>query len=141
LEDEDMGDNFDVKIFEDPVFGTPIFEVISGESMCPAEEGTVAREKMQISAKTSSITGVPDGEPAVFEITLSNLSPVGECSELTFEPSDSSNLFGLRMKAFGREFSGTTFHCLAYTAKTIRVEVWRGPGKFFHLLMMHHVAL
>jgi len=141
LEDEDMGDNFDVKIFEDPVFGTPIFEVISGESMCPAEEGTVAREKMQISAKTSSITGVPDGEPAVFEITLSNLSPVGECSELTFEPSDSSNLFGLRMKAFGREFSGTTFHCLAYTAKTIRVEVWRGPSKFFHLLMMHHVAL
>jgi hypothetical protein len=126
-----MGDNFDVKVYADPVFGTPIFHTIAGESMCPAEEGTVARQKMQISAKTSSITGIPDGQPAVFEITLSNLSPLSECSKLKFLPSDSSNPFGLVLKAFGRDFDGKIFDCLAYDAQTVNVEVWRGPGQCF----------
>ena len=130
LEDQNLGDSFDIKVYKDPVYGTPIFETISGESMCPAEEGTVQREKVQISAKTASIKNIPNGEAAVFEITLSNLSPVGECSELMFKLMDQTNPFGLRTLAFGKPLTDLVFPCLEYASKTIFLEVWRGPTMY-----------
>lgn len=33
-----------VQVYEDPVYGTAVFETLSGMSMCPHEDGTLARE-------------------------------------------------------------------------------------------------
>ncbi|MBT7430586.1 MAG: hypothetical protein HN783_12320, partial [Ilumatobacter sp.] len=39
LSDDDPGDNFSVDVLKDPVYGTPVFRLISGESQCPWEPG------------------------------------------------------------------------------------------------------
>lgn len=37
LSDDDFGDNFTVNIKNDPVYGTPVFDMVSGASSCPYE--------------------------------------------------------------------------------------------------------
>jgi hypothetical protein len=37
LSDDDFGDNFTVNIKNDPVYGTPVFDLVSGASSCPYE--------------------------------------------------------------------------------------------------------
>ena len=41
LRDDTIGDQFDVAVFRDPIFGTPIFKVLSGRSACPHVKNTV----------------------------------------------------------------------------------------------------
>eukprot|EP00121_Abeoforma_whisleri_P001884 Awhi_evm1s1688 len=50
LADKDLGDKFDVEIYEDPIYGTPVFELKAGISKCPHEAGTVSREKVFLRA-------------------------------------------------------------------------------------------
>ena len=38
------GDYFAVRVTEDPVFGTPVFTTMGGQSKCPGETGTTRRE-------------------------------------------------------------------------------------------------
>ncbi|MFN9114119.1 MAG: hypothetical protein ACK5XN_28970, partial [Bacteroidota bacterium] len=45
LADDDPGDAFSVDILNDPVFGTPVFKIKSGQSSCPWEKGTASRDK------------------------------------------------------------------------------------------------
>eukprot|EP01035_Chromulina_nebulosa_P063886 gene63886-87375_t len=44
LDDVDYGDYFAVRITEDPVYGTPVFTTMGGQSKCPGESGTNRRE-------------------------------------------------------------------------------------------------
>ncbi len=44
LDDNEQGDYFAVSIVEDPIFGTPVFITVGGESKCPGETGTSRRE-------------------------------------------------------------------------------------------------
>ena len=46
--DKNPGDKFNVKIGINSDFGVPMFRLLSGVSICPAEDGTVAREKIWI---------------------------------------------------------------------------------------------
>ena len=45
LADDDALDMFDVMVKRDPVYGTPVFDVVAGRSMCPHEKGTDPREQ------------------------------------------------------------------------------------------------
>ncbi len=83
-----IGDYFAVKITEDPVFGTPVFTTMGGESLCPGEYGTNAREsKVEISdivarcpCPDSNKNNCPcinlaPNEAATFGLIITNLSP------------------------------------------------------------------
>jgi hypothetical protein len=39
-----IGDYFAVRMTEDPVYGTPVFTTMGGQSKCPGETGTSRRE-------------------------------------------------------------------------------------------------
>ena len=63
LADDTLGDLFDVQVFMDPVFATPVFKTVSGISACPHEPHTVTREDMRWRHVQS------DFAPADFDIT------------------------------------------------------------------------
>lgn len=43
--DADLGDYFDILVGRDPVYGTPVFKTIGGQSSCPREQGTHHRDR------------------------------------------------------------------------------------------------
>jgi hypothetical protein len=59
LGDDDQGDWFEVDMRIDPRYGTYAFKTITGETRCPPEPGTIAREKPIIKARTPSYNGKP----------------------------------------------------------------------------------
>ncbi|RMH55973.1 MAG: T9SS C-terminal target domain-containing protein [Bacteroidetes bacterium] len=72
LEDGDPNDFFSVDIKSDPVYGTPVFDLVSGESSCPWELGTRPRDVVSLQANTFVQTGVAADEPAAFTLTIAN---------------------------------------------------------------------
>lgn len=48
--DDDEGDQIQVEVYEDPVYGTPVFKTVSGMTKCPHEPHTLAREKVNLIA-------------------------------------------------------------------------------------------
>lgn len=77
LADDDPNDNYTIDILDDPVFGTPVFRLKSGESMCPWEPGTLNREEVGFGTNRLTAVNVPANEPATFELTLSNQGQTG----------------------------------------------------------------
>lgn len=78
LNDDDPGDFFSVDIKKDPVYGTPVFQLISGRSSCPWEVGTQPRETPQLQADGYTQRDIPAGDAAVFELSLANISQSDE---------------------------------------------------------------
>lgn len=37
-----------VQVYEDPLYGTPVFKTLSGQSKCPVENGTLSREGYKV---------------------------------------------------------------------------------------------
>lgn len=77
LGDDDLADNFTVDVLDDPVFGTPVFKLRAGETMCPWEPGTLNREEVGFSIDRLTAVNVPENDPAVFNLKLSNLGQTG----------------------------------------------------------------
>lgn len=87
LDDADQGDYFAVRMSEDPVYGTPIFFTVGGESKCPGETGTSRRESNvrinrivhRCGADRKSIcdelTLTNPDDTAHFGVVIQNLSP------------------------------------------------------------------
>ncbi|GAB3713741.1 hypothetical protein GCM10027592_53200 [Spirosoma flavus] len=76
LKDDDAGDNVTVDVKTDPAYGTPVFSVLGGETSCPAEPGTVARDRAQFNAPVTRITNIPVTGTAQFSLVVGNSSQV-----------------------------------------------------------------
>jgi len=77
LADDDPNDNFTVDILDDPIYGTPVFRLKSGDSMCPWEPGTLNREEVGFATNRLAAVNVPANDPATFRLTLSNIGQTG----------------------------------------------------------------
>ena len=81
LADDDAdppGDVFTVDILGDPVYGTPVFKLLSGTSSCPWEHPTSPREGVGLGMNTHVATGIPPEIPAQFDLYLYNLTQNNE---------------------------------------------------------------
>lgn len=84
-----VGDYFAVRITEDPVYGTPVFTTMGGQSKCPGESGTNRRESQVsiqgIVSRCGSATppdectnqNLAPGTKAHFGVIILNNSPTG----------------------------------------------------------------
>jgi len=77
LEDKDVGDFFSVDVKKDPVYNSPVFEMVAGRSSCPVETATQPRDDMQLVVPAPILSGV-NGDTAFFNLQLSNTSQSGE---------------------------------------------------------------
>lgn len=110
LADDDLEDNFTVNIYEDLRFGTPVFKVVSGESMCPWEPGTQPREGVQLlvdNAKESSKFNIASDQAALFELYLGNTSESDEKMTYAVDVVNSSNPKGAVLSINGHVLGAT----------------------------------
>lgn len=100
LDDNDALDNFSVNVRRDPVYGTPVFQTVAGQSSCPPEESTLARDQPEFVVNNPEVT-VPANEDAVFQFELGNISI--DVNPRTYHLSfdQSSNPFGATVMVGG----------------------------------------
>ena len=76
LGDANVYDKFVIRILDDIRFGTPVFEVHGGYSMCPGEPGTIWRDSglmfQIIDWPGIDNTKLVEGEDAIFEARISH---------------------------------------------------------------------
>ncbi len=97
LEDDDsdgIGDGFTVDVLTDPVYKTPVFKTIAGESSCPWEEGTLPRDEPELTVANPIATDVPLGNTAFFNFELKNTSQSMEARTYVLRLKQESNPYG-----------------------------------------------
>ncbi|WP_020602408.1 choice-of-anchor Q domain-containing protein [Spirosoma spitsbergense] len=75
LEDGNAGDNYSVDVRVDPVYGTPVFDVLAGASSCPPEPGTTPRDDFRLTSPKSVVRDA-DSTGVALTLLLSNISQV-----------------------------------------------------------------
>ncbi|WP_456429951.1 T9SS type A sorting domain-containing protein, partial [Rhodocaloribacter sp.] len=131
LADDDIGDFFSVDVKQGSTWDTPIFELKSGTSSGPWEEGTQKRDNPTLSLNPPELLDVPADQPAVFTLSLTNLSESKEAREYVLRTVSTSNPGGATLKAQGSSIqSGLSFFVDPDQTQEITLEVSRGPTKY-----------
>lgn len=102
LDDNDEGDVFTVDIYEDPVFGTPIFKLIGGATSCPWESNTQPREGVTFNVEPSERIDVDPSSMAEFDLLLGNTSQSKEIREYRLSVLHNTNSKGAIVKVNGQ---------------------------------------
>jgi len=128
LGDQDVGDRFMLKILYDPVYKSFLFVTIGGESRCPIEEGTTAREKISMSV-TPFTKPVLDGETMTFEIRATNQGTVASGFNFVADYRDNPTGVGLRV---ANGYAGGNYVRNVEAGETVRffVKLTRGPIEY-----------
>jgi len=100
LDDNDALDNFSVNVRRDPVYNTPVFQTVAGQSSCPAEDHTLARDEMYFQINNPEVS-VGANEDAVFNFELGNLSVDVNSRTYNLSFDQASNPFGATISIGG----------------------------------------
>ena len=131
LADDDFFDNFSVNIKNDKAYGTPVFDIASGQSSCPHEPATQHREEVHITSDAQVAVNVPMNDVATFELTLGNIAPSGDIGFYNIELVPESNPHGALVKMNGAGLnSPQTYQILPNVGQTFTMSVARGPVQF-----------
>lgn len=130
LEDDDAGDLHGVAIHE-ASDGSPVFKLIGGETSCPHEPGTLAREGPQLSIVPNTLINVPPDEDAAFSLILANNSPTNEARDYIIFIDWSSNPNGAFLSLNGADLGGGIPVTLPPGVQVpVTLLVTRGPEKY-----------
>ncbi|RMF06653.1 MAG: hypothetical protein D6762_08990, partial [Candidatus Neomarinimicrobiota bacterium] len=131
LSDDDPGDYFSVNVFTDGVYGSPVFELVSGASSCPWEPNTAPREDVTMSLDQSTAINVPPDEPAVFTLILGNTSQTDEDGTFDIQILQDTNPDGANISINGVNFEDTyPIFLLAGQQTQVTMTVERGPTSY-----------
>lgn len=131
LYDGDPGDQFTVRIKKDPVYNTAVFELLGGQSSCPHEEGTNARDAVTIRAENPIQTNIPPNGSASFSIFMGNISEASEARDnylLRVKPG--TNPGGALIRIEGSEYTvPIDLENISFEGETMRnVTIERGTS-------------
>lgn len=76
LKDNNVGDRFSVDVKTDPVYGTPVFDLLGGKASCPPEAAALPRDDVQLSVTNPIATNVANNAEAQFTLKIGNISQV-----------------------------------------------------------------
>lgn len=129
LQDDDAGDNFSVDVKRDPVYNTPVFELVAGTSSCPTEPGTRPRGEMQLTIEEPTQSGIaPDGE-ALFFLKLGNTSQSNEARTYRLSFVQASNPNGAIITIGGSPILTGIDYNIAYLGEVqVAVSVKKNPA-------------
>jgi hypothetical protein len=97
-----VGDNFTVNIKKDRVYGTPVFDLVSGQSQCPHEPNTQPRQGVDLAADKQVAVNVPMNDVAVFKLYLGNTSQSEETKFYSLEGLQENNPDGAIIRFNGQ---------------------------------------
>jgi hypothetical protein len=140
LADDDAGDDYSVNIKTDKVYGTPVFEVVAGNSSCPYEEWTNSKGVvvtnpqdepfMQFQSASTATNVLPDGT-AEYRVLLRNESVSQSTRTYSLSVVKASNPRGAEILING--FSGVVPFTLDYLkTDTATVTVRRPQNSDFY---------
>ncbi|MFK7935891.1 MAG: hypothetical protein AB8G22_20425, partial [Saprospiraceae bacterium] len=105
LEDGDPGDRFVFEVRTDPVYKTPVFKLLGGQSSCPVAPGTNARDAVKLRVGNPIVAGVNPTGAAAFSFYAGNISESNETrSDYFLKVKDGSNSGGALVKISGSPF-------------------------------------
>lgn len=131
LNDDDIGDNFSIDIKKDAQ-GMPVFDLVAGESMCPWEPGTKNRIAVGITPiSATSVVDVPEDEPAVFKLALSNNAETAEDQFYELRVLQESNPNGATILINGNEAPIGLF-IKANQSEEVTVTIEKGPDAYLY---------
>ncbi len=130
LADNDVGDNYSVDVLDDGVFGTPVFRIRAGESLCPWQPGTLNREEVSFNVDRQVAVNVPANSPATFRLTLGNIGQTGNDPIVyILGLKEGSNPDGAIVKVDGRPLVGDpiAFQIAPFSSIEVLLTIERGP--------------
>ena len=132
LDDDDNGDFFSVNIKKDPVYNTPVFEMVAGTTSCPYEPGSQPRDEMQFVVPQPVKIGIaPEGE-AEFILKISNTSQSGERRSYNLSFIQASNPNGAVVTIGGSPAVNPISYSIDYFGElNVLVKVKRGASNIF----------
>ena len=132
FKDNDPGDNWTVDVKDDPLFRTPVFNVVAGQTSCPWEVGTAHREGMKmISLDGNTRLNVPSNGEASFKLQLQNNSQTGETFTYALTTGPESNPNGAKIFLNGGPLDKYVYYAIPWgTTLDVTVTVERGPTEY-----------
>jgi hypothetical protein len=102
LDGPEVGDKFSLNVKSDPVMGTPVFDLIAGETSCPHEENTKKRDVPLLTVDDDDIT-VLSGQTHSAFLTLRNESESLEARNyfLKYDPGASTGAANVNIAGAG----------------------------------------
>ena len=132
LDDKDNGDYYSIDIKKDPVYDTPVFDLVAGTSSCPWEDGTQPRDDMQLVCAAATQTVADPAGEAEFILQLSNISQSGETRTYALSFDQSSNPNGAVVTIGGSPVVGITNYTISYLGSVqVIVKVKKGASNVF----------
>ncbi|MEM6647999.1 MAG: T9SS type A sorting domain-containing protein, partial [Bacteroidota bacterium] len=133
LSDPDVGDYFSVDVGTDPVYGTPVFQTVSGRSSVPHEEGTQQRDNPEIEINPPVIYDADPDEAANFQVTVINNSESAERRVYTLAVPGETNTRNLSITTTGDLLGGERLESFTLEpgeARTINLDVFASPSAY-----------
>jgi len=127
LADDDPYDYFSVDVKKDPVYNTPVFELVAGTSSCPPEPGTQPRDEVTLTVPNPIQAGLAENATAVYSFSVGNTSPSGEPRSYKFGFNASSNTGAASVEINGLNPTEITLNQIPYgQSRTVTVTVRLG---------------
>lgn len=129
LADDDPDDYFSVDIYKDPVYGTPVFKLVSGTSSAPWEPPTQKRDMPQLLVDPNILTNLNGHESGYFTMNLGNLSESEDEREYHLRSLNQYNPHGAILKVNGTALGdGVISYTIPYGESWENIlSVERGP--------------
>ena len=108
LGDGDLGDYYSVDIKKDPVYGTPVFNLVAGTSSCPPEPGAQSRDNCQLIIENPVINNIPLNGTAFYTLKAVNKSESRETRSYKLRLNN-TNADGLTIMRGSQPLDGNGF--------------------------------
>jgi|GEM_PF-427210 len=135
LKDDDPGDTWTMDVKDDPLFHTPVFIIVAGQTSCPWEVGTAHRQGMKLVVDNDGPTrlNVPSNGQAAFKFQLQNNSQSGETFTYALTTGPESNPHGAKIYLNGGALDKYVYYAIPWgTTIDVTVTVERGPTEYFY---------
>ncbi len=132
LDDDDPGDFYSVNIKRDPVYNSPVFELVAATTSCPYEEGSQPRDEMQLIIPEPVKTNIAPNGKAEFTLIIGNTSQSEETRSYKLAFIQGSNPNGAKVEIGGVQALLPIKYTVSYLGQVqVLVTVERGASNIF----------
>jgi hypothetical protein len=132
LDDDDNGDYFSLNIKRDPVYNSPVFELVAATTSCPHEPGTQPRDEMQLVIPEPVKSNIPPADEAEFIFLIGNTSQSEETRTYLLSFVQGSNPNGATVTIGGIPALLPFEYTISYLGQVqVVVKVKRGASNIF----------
>lgn len=132
LDDDDPGDFYSVNIKRDPVYNSPVFELVAATTSCPYEPGSQPRDEMQLVIPEPVKTNIAPAGEAEFMLLIGNTSQSEETRTYRLSFVQASNPNGAVVTIGGSPAIIPIDYTISYLGQVqVLVKVRRGASNIF----------